>query len=226
MFVGLWKNIFFAISGLTVPAKYVEIQSSQYIADLIFKSFENGMAHYCEPILEELFLKLNSIDNLVNSYQVNDFSAYNVYVKTLILSLEKFVGTKYESDVRQQIVVKYSVYDVIVNIHKLSNVNPLLLKNYMTLHLLYDCFTIWQHSDIELILKSIGHCLSMVNDTQSYKQINYLCVQAIKYANITNTQLAGNIQFEKELIIAQVKIFVYIIVSDKKNMLICCNFYA
>lgn len=170
------------------------------------------MAHYCEPILEELFLKLNSIDNLVNSYQVNNISAYNVYLKTLILSLEKFVGSKYESVVCQQIVEKYSVYDAIVNIHKLSNVNPLLLKNYMTLHLLFDCYTIWRNSDIETILKSISHCLSMVNDTQSYKQINYLCAQAIKYANITNIQLAGNIKFEKELVIAQVKTFVYIIV--------------
>ncbi|VVC25046.1 Hypothetical protein CINCED_3A021537 [Cinara cedri] len=201
---GLWKNILFAINGLIIPAKYVEIQSSQYIADLIYKSFEHGMAHYCEPLFKDLFLKLNSIDNLIGSYQVNDFSAYNVYIKTLILSLEKFVGTKYESDVCLYIIEKYSLSDVLVNIQKLSNVNPMLLKNYMTLHLLFDTFTTWHHSDMEFILKLIGSRLSMVKDTRSYKQMNYLCVQAIRYANITNTQLSGNIQFEKELIIAQI----------------------
>lgn len=201
---GLWKIILFAIHGLTVPAKYVEIQASQYVADLIYKSFDHEMVHYCEPLLKELFYNLNSTDNLiVNHPDIKEFFAYNVYVKTLILSLEKFIGTKYESDVVHKIIKKYSLSDVLVNIQKLLNVNPILLKNYMTLHLIFDCFTVWHNSDMEFILKSIFSLMNMPKNIQSYKQINNLYTQAIRYVNTSNAQLAANTIFEKELIIGQ-----------------------
>ncbi|XP_060871065.1 uncharacterized protein LOC132945364 [Metopolophium dirhodum] len=201
---GLWKIILFSIHGLTVPAKYVEIQASQYIADLIYKSFDNEMVHNCEPLLKELFYNLNSIDNLIANYQdIKEFFAYNVYVKTLILSLEKFIGTKYESVVVHKIINKYSLSDVLMNIQKLLNVNPILLKNYMTLHLIFDCFTVWHNSDMEYVLKSIFSHMNMPKNIQSYKQINNLYTQAIRYANTSNAQLEANTVFEKELIIGQ-----------------------
>ncbi|KAL5244226.1 hypothetical protein ACI65C_011636 [Semiaphis heraclei] len=201
---GLWKIILFSIHGLTVPAKYVEIQASQYIADLIYKSFDFEMAHYCEPLLEELLYNLNSTDNLTANHQdMKEFVGYNVYVKTLILSLEKFIGTKYESDVLYKIINKYSLSDVLVNIQKLSNVNPILLKNYITLHLIFDCFTVWHNSDMEYVLKSIFSHMNTPKNIQSYNKINNLCTQAIKYANASNAQLAANPVFEKELIIGQ-----------------------
>ncbi|XP_015374038.1 PREDICTED: uncharacterized protein LOC107168980 [Diuraphis noxia] len=201
---GLWKIILFSIHGLTVPAKYVEIQASQYIADLIYKSFDYEMAHYCEPLLEELFNNLNSTDNLTANHQdIKEFVGYNVYVKTLILSLEKFIGTKYESDVVCKIINKYSLSDVLVNIQKLLNVNPILLKNYITLHLIFDCLTVWHNSDMEYVLKSIFYHMNNPKNIHSYKKINNLCTQAIKYANTSNAQLTANPVFEKELIIGQ-----------------------
>ncbi|XP_060838951.1 uncharacterized protein LOC132920516 [Rhopalosiphum padi] len=201
---GLWKMILFAIRGLIVPAKYVEIQSSQYIADLIYKSFDYEMAHYCEPLLKELFYSLNSVDDLIaNDQDIKHFFAYNVYVKTLILSLEKFIGTKYESDVVQNIINKFSLSDVLVNIQRLLNVNSILLKNYMTLHLIFDCLTVWHHSDLEYVLKLIFSHMNMPKNIHSYKQINNLFTQVIRYANISNAQLATNTIFEKELIIGQ-----------------------
>lgn len=163
------------------------------------------MVHYCEPLLKELFYNLNSTDNLiVNHPDIKEFFAYNVYVKTLILSLEKFIGTKYESDVVHKIIKKYSLSDVLVNIQKLLNVNPILLKNYMTLHLIFDCFTVWHNSDMEFILKSIFSLMNTPKNIQSYKQINNLYTQAIRYVNTSNAQLAANTIFEKELIIGQV----------------------
>jgi len=204
-FLGLWKTILFAIHGLTVPAKYVEIQASQYIADLIYKSFDYEMVHNCEPLLKELFYNLNSIDNLIANHQdVKEVFAYNVYVKTLILSLENFIGTKYESVIVHKIINKYSLSDVLMNIQKLLNVNPILLKNYMTLHLIFDCFTVWHNSDMEYVLKLIFSHMNMPKNIQSYKQINNLYTQAIRYANTSNAQLAANTVFEKELIIGQV----------------------
>ncbi|CAH1715509.1 unnamed protein product [Aphis gossypii] len=201
---GLWKIILVAIRGLIVPAKYVEIQSSQYIADLIYKSFVYEMAHYCDPLLKELFYNLNLTDNLIANHQgIKEFFAYNIYVKTLILSLEKFIGTKYESNVVQNIINKYSLSDVLVNILRLLNVNSILLKNYMTLHLIFDCFTVWHHSDMEYVLKSIFSHMNKQKDIHSYKKINNLYTQAIIYANISNAQLAANTIFEKELIIGQ-----------------------
>ncbi|XP_025191469.1 uncharacterized protein LOC112591762 [Melanaphis sacchari] len=201
---GLWKVILFTIHGLIVPAKYVEIQSSQYISDLIYKSFDYEMAHCCEPLLKELFYNLHLTDNLiVNHKNIKAFSAYNVYVKTLILSLEKFIGTKYESNVVQNIINKYSLSHVLVNMQSLLDVNDILLKNYMTLHLIFDCFTVWHHSDMEYILKSIFSLMNLPKNIHSYKQINNLYTQAIRYANIKNVHLAANTIFEKELIIGQ-----------------------
>lgn len=201
---GLWKIILVAIRGLIVPAKYVEIQSSQYIANLIYKSFVYEMAHYCDPLLKELFYNLNLTDNLISNHQgIKEFFAYNIYVKTLILSLEKFIGTKYESNVVQNIINKYSLSDVLVNIQRLLNVNSILLKNYMTLHLIFDCFTVWHHSDMEYVLKSIFSHMNKPNNIHSYKKINNIYTQAIIYANISNAQLAANTIFEKELIIGQ-----------------------
>lgn len=203
-FLGLWKNILIAIHGLIVPAKYIEIQSTQYIANLIYKSFEHGMAPYCETLLIELFLNLNSTDSLLANKQAKELFAYNIYVKTLILSLEKFIGTKYESDVCEKIVYKYSLSDVLENIKKLLNISPILLKNFMNLHLLYDFFTVWNYSDMECVLKSIYSHMNTPKDVQSYKQINSLYIQAIRYVNISNTHLAVNTEFEKELILGQV----------------------
>jgi len=196
---------------LIVPAKYVEIQSSQYIADLIYNSFVYEMAHYCDPLLKELFYNLNLTDNLIANHQgIKEFFAYNIYVKTLILSLEKFIGTKYESNVVQNIINKYSLSDVLVNILRLLNVNSILLKNYMTLHLIFDCFTVWHHSDMEYVLKSIFSHMNKPKDIHSFKKINNLYTQAIIYANISNAQLAANTIFEKELIIGQVnKYFIF-----------------
>jgi len=209
--------ILFAIRGLIVPAKYVEIQSSQYIADLIYKSFDYEMAHYCEPLLKELFYSLNSVDDLIaNDQDIKHFFAYNVYVKTLILSLEKFIGTKYESDVVQNIINKFSLSDVLVNIQRLLNVNSILLKNYMTLHLIFDCLTVWHHSDLEYVLKLIFSHVNMPKNIHSYKQINNLFTQVIRYANISNAQLATNTIFEKELIIGQVN--KYLILKTFKSI--------
>lgn len=208
-FLGLWKNILIAIHGLSVPAKYIEIQSTQYIANLIYKSFEYGMASHCETILNELFLNLNSIDSLMANGQAKELFAYNIYVKTLILSLETFIGTKYESDVCEKIIYKYSLSGILINIKTFLNISPILLKNYMTLHLLYDFFTVWNYSDIECILKSIFSHMNTPNDVQSYKHINSLYTQAIRYVNISNTHLAVNSEFEKELILGQVSIIHY-----------------
>lgn len=171
------------------------------------------MVHHCEPLLEELFSNLGSTDDLITNQQVKEFFAYNVYVKTLILSLEKFIGTKYESDACQKIVYKYSLSNVLISIQKLLNITPILLKNYMTLQLLLDCFTVWHHSDMECILKSFFTHMNMPKDIQSYQQINNSYTQAIKYANISNAQLANNAVFEKELIVGQV-IIVHIIVKQ------------
>jgi len=182
------------------------------------------MAHYCEPLLEELFYNLNSTDNLTANHQdMKDFVGYNVYVKTLILSLEKFIGTKYESDVVYKIINKYSLSDVLVNIQKLLNVNPILLKNYITLHLIFDCFTVWHNSDMEYVLKSIFSHMNTPKNIQSYKKINNLCTQAIKYANTSNAQLATNPVFEKELIIGQVNkhVFKNFITINKLFILLC-----
>lgn len=165
--------------------------------------------HNCDPLLQELFYNLNSTDNLIANHQdIKEFFAYNVYVKTLILSLEKFIGTKYESDIVYKIINKYSLSGVLMNIQKLLNVNPVLLKNYMTLHLIYDCFTVWHNSDMEYVLKSIFSLMNMPKNIQSYKQINNLYTQAIRYANTSNAQLAANTVFEKELIIGQVNKYI------------------
>lgn len=210
-FLGLWKNILFSIHELIVPAKYVEIQSSQYIAKLIFKVFEYKMPqHYFEPLLKELFHKLNSIDSLIYIRREKEYFAYNVYMKTLILSLENFIGSKYESDVCENIVYKYALSNVLVNIQKLLDVNSTLLKNYMKLHLLFDYFTIWHHSDLQCILKSIFSYMNVPKNIQSYKQINNLYIQAIKYANNSNTQWAVDSTFERELIIGQVSMHMFI----------------
>lgn len=210
-FLGLWKNILFSIHELIVPAKYVEIQSSQYIADLIYKVFEYEMPqHYFEPLLKELFYKLNSIDSLIYNQREKEFFPYNVYVKTLILSLENLIGSKYEFDVCENIVNKYFLSDVLVNIQKLLDVNSTLLKNYMKLHLLFDCFTVWHRSDSQIILKSIFSYMNVPKNIQSYKQINNLYIQAIKYANNSNTQWAVDLRFEKELIIGQVSMHMFI----------------
>lgn len=167
------------------------------------------MSNHCEPILIELFYNLNSTDNLIANHQdVKEFFAYNVYVKTLILSLEKFIGTEYESDVVQKIINKYSLSNVLVNIQKLINVNPILLKNYMTLHLLFECYTVWHNFDMEYVLKSIFSQMNLPKNIQSYKQINNLYLQAIRYANISNAQLAANTIFEKELLIGQVNKYI------------------
>lgn len=167
------------------------------------------MTQYCKPLIEELFLNLHSTDVLLTNQQIKELFAYNVYVKTLILTLEKCVGTKYELDVCQQIVNTYFLSDILVNIKKLLNVTPILLKNYITLHLLFDCLTVWQHSDMESILKSIFSHMNTPNDVRSYKHINNLFIQAIKYAKISNTQLTNATIFEKELIIGQVYILFY-----------------
>lgn len=167
------------------------------------------MSNYCEPLLQELFDSLNSIHCLITNQQVKDFFAYNVYVKTLILSLEKFIGTKYESDVCQKIINQYSLATVLVNIQKLLNVTPNLFTNYIKLHLLFDCFTLWNNSEVETILKSIFSHTNTAKNIQSCKQINNVYVQAIRYANISNTQLTVNTEFEKELIIGQVITFIY-----------------
>lgn len=190
---------------MDTPAKYVEIQSSQYIADLIHKSFVYEIPEYCEPLIKELFYKLNSTDCLVANQQVNKFSSYNIYLKTLILSLEKFIGTTYERDVHKQIIEKHTLSDVLINIRKLLDINPLLLKNYMTLRLLFDCFTVWHNSNLECILKSFFSCMSVPTNIQSYKQLNNLYTQAITYAITSkNTQLSVDAMFEKELIAGQV----------------------
>lgn len=163
------------------------------------------MVHNCEPLLKELFNYLNSTDNIIANHQdLKEFFAYNVCVKTIILSLEKFIGTKYESDIVPNIINKYSLSDVLENIEKLVNVNPILLRNYMTLHLIFDCFTVWHNSDAEYVLKSIFSYMNMPKDIQSYKLINNLYTQAIRYANTSNKQLAAYTIFEKELIIGQV----------------------
>lgn len=125
-------------------------------------------------------------------------------MKTLILLLEKCIGTKNESDVCRSIVEKYALSDVLMNIYKLLNVTSVLLKNYVTLHLLFDCLTNWHHSDMECILKSIFSLMNVPKNAHSYKQINNLYIQAIRYANISNTQSTVNAIFEKELIIGQV----------------------
>lgn len=167
------------------------------------------MVHTCEPLLKQLFDKFNSTENLVANHQgIKEFFAYNVYLKTLILSLEKFVGTKYESDIVQKIIIKYSLSNVLVNILNLLNVNPILLKNCMTLHLLFDYFTIWRHSDMEDVLKSIYSHMNTPKNVQSYKQINNLYIQAIRYSTASNSQLAANTVFEKELIIGQVNKYI------------------
>jgi len=209
-FLGLWKSILFAIRGLIVPAKYVEIQSSQYIADLIYKSFEYGIERHCEPLLEDLFMNLRSTDGLIAKHQIKEFFAYNVYVKTLILSLEKFMGTKYELEANEKIIHKHSLSNVLANIENLSKVTPMLVKNYTTLQLVFDCFTVWHHSDVECILKSIFSRTNIPKDLQSYKQINNLYTQAIRYTNVSNTQLKINTVFEKELIVGQVSVMVII----------------
>lgn len=162
------------------------------------------MSNYCEPLLQELFNSLSSTYCLITNQQVKEFFAYNVYVKTLILSLEKFIGTKYESDVYQKIINEYSLAAVLVNIQNLLSITPIILMNYIKLHLLFDCFTVWHNSDIETILKSIFSYTNMAKNIQSCKQMNNVYVQAIRYANISNTQLTLNTEFEKELIIGQV----------------------
>lgn len=166
--------------------------------------------HYFEPLLKELFHKLNSIDSLIYNRREKEFFAYNVYVKTLNLSLENFIGSKYESDVCENIVNKYALSDVLVNMQKLLDVNSTLLKNYMKLHLLLDCFTIWHRSDLQCILKSIFSCMNVPKNIQSYKQINNLYTQAVKYANNSNTQWAVDSTFERELIIGQVSMHMFI----------------
>lgn len=224
-FSGLWKTILFTINKLTVPAKYVEIQSSQFIADLMYQLFEYGIQHYNDVILKEIFSYLCSIENLISNKQpVKAFFAYNVYVKTLILLLEKFIGTKYQFDVCLHVINKHSLSDVLVNFQKLLNVAPFLLKNYLTLHLLFDCYTIWPHSDMKCILKSIFSHMNTPKDVKSYKQINNLYILAIKYAKLSNVLLEDNIVFEKELIIGQVIILLNISNYLIKILFISVNF--
>lgn len=201
--LGLWKHILFAINGLKVPAKYVEIQSSQYIADLIYKSIKYEIPHYYwRPLVEALFCKLNSTNSLIDQSDIKEFFAYNVYMKTLILLMEKCIGIQHESDGFK--ILQLALSDLLVNIHKLLGVAPVLLKNYVTLHLLFDCSTTWHHSDTECILKSTFSLMNVSKNVQSYRQVNHLYIQAIRYANISNTQLTNSAMFEKELINGQV----------------------
>lgn len=206
-FSDLWMQIFCMIDRLIRPAKYIEIQSSNYIANLIYESFEYGIVHLCEPIFGKICSKLYSTEKLIHNKHVGEFFVYNVYVKTLILFLEKCIGSKYESDVCQLIIQHFSLSEVLVKIKPLLNIYPIFIKNYTTLHLLLDRFTFWHDSDMEFILKSILPYITMAKDIQSYKQINNIYLQAIRYAtNIENAQLADNVKFEKELIIGQVSI--------------------
>lgn len=204
-FSDLWMQMFYMIDRLIRPAKYIEIQSSNYIADLIYESFEHGISHLCEPIFEKISLKLHSVEKLIDNKRAGEFFVNNVYIKTLILFLNKCIGSKYESDVRKLIVQKISLSEILVKIKKLLNIYPILLKNYTTLHLLLDRFTLWNDSDIDFKLESIFTLITMANDIQSYKRINNVYLQAIRYSvNLKNAQSADNIKFEKELIIGQV----------------------
>jgi hypothetical protein len=201
----LWKIIPFAIDGLVVPAKYIEIQSSQYIAELIYRSFEYGIAHYCEPLLKVLFFNVDKIIySIIANRHIKDFVVLNVYLRTLILILEKFIGTMYESDVCQLIIFKYSLSNILIQIKKIFNIYPMILNNYIILHLLFDYFTVWHQSESQYILKNIFSYMNIPKDVQLYKQISNLYIQAIKYVHISNTQLVVNAAFEKELIIGQV----------------------
>lgn len=173
------------------------------------------MAHCCEPLFKELFSKLCSTKNLVTNQPDKMFLIYNVYAKTLILLLDKFLGTKYQLDVCQYIIDKYPLSDVLVSIHEKLNVAPILLKNYTTLHLLFDCFTIWLHSDMNCILKSINSLMNTSKDIQSYKQINNLNILAIKYAKISNVKLADSTMFERELLLGQVIILLLVFIKEQ-----------
>lgn len=168
------------------------------------------MIEYCTPLFDELFFILNSTDSLITNQRVKELFAYNVYVKTLILTLEKFIGTKYELDVCQKIINKYSLSKILMNINQLLIVSPIIIKNYITLQLLFDCYTVWHHSDMESILKLIFAYMNTPNDLQTYKLINNLFVQTIRYTNISNLQLSDDTVFEKELIIGQVIVVQYI----------------
>lgn len=207
----MWKNIFFAIDGLVIPAKYIEIQSSQYIAELIYRSFEYEITYCCDPLLKVLFSNIDKINcNIIANRQIKYFVVLSVYLKTLILILEKFIGTVYESDACQKIIFKYSLYNILIQIKKTFNVYPMLLKSYITLHLLFDYFTVWHQSESQHILKNIFSYMNIPKDVQLYKKISNLYIQAIRYVHIGNTQLVVSAAFEKELIIGQV-IFTYYI---------------
>lgn len=149
--------------------------------------------------------------SIIVNQQVKNVLVHSVYVKTLILTLEKFIGTVYESDACQQIIFKYSLSLILINIKKLFYTYPFLLKNYITLHLLFDYFTVWHQSETQNILKSIFSYMNIPKEVQLYKKISNLYVQAIRYAHISNTQLAVNAAFEKELIIGQVIYTYYIL---------------
>lgn len=142
--------------------------------------------------------------NIIANKQVKDLVVHSVHVKTLILTLEKFIGTPYESDALQKIIVNQSLSYIFKNIKKLFDINPILLKNYITLHFLFDYFTVWNQSDAQCILKSIFSYMNIPKETQLYKRICNLYIQAIRYAHTSNSTLAVNAAFEKELIIGQV----------------------
>jgi len=205
-FSGLWKKVFLAVRQLILHTKYIEFQSSQYIADLIYKSFEYGMEHYCKSLLDDIFSNLHLTNNLMDKHEMKEVYVYNVYVKTLILTLEKFVGTAYESEVREKILNKYVLSDMLVYMEQLSKVTPVLIKNYMTLQLVFDCFTLWQCADVKCLLNVISSRFKEFKNLQSYKQINNLYTQVIKYANVSNTEVKKNTVFEKELIVGQVSV--------------------
>lgn len=154
--------------------------------------YRRTFVDFCGPLFEELLLKFDC-----------PRSSLYYYMKTAIFCFENFIGTDYAPVVRDNIFIKYSIANLLVQIQDLPGKKFIFLRAFMNMHILFDYFTAWDTFMIEDILKLIGERISKRN-VLYHLCLNYTCAKAIKYANIINTHLATNINVEKELIIIKV----------------------
>ncbi|XP_050419640.1 uncharacterized protein LOC126832762 [Adelges cooleyi] len=199
---GLWLNILFKNDKSFVMGKFMEVQTIQYIADLVYRTFDFDITHFNEPILHDIFSELCYNDELIENCEEKAISTYNFYLKMLIVCLERFLGTKYQAEACKTIILNYSLKDILKKMNTLLKLSPYLSRNCVTLHLLLDCYTVWPKLDMELTFNSLFSNMDWPDNPLFYKQVNNWYTQAIKYLNAAKI---NDVCFEKELIIGQLK---------------------
>ncbi|XP_050538472.1 uncharacterized protein LOC126903935 [Daktulosphaira vitifoliae] len=199
----LWSKNLFINDANFVMGKFMELQNIQYISEFIYKSFELDVVNCSKNILNHIFFELKNVDHILKKNEIKLYNNFNFYAKILIFTLERFLGTEYQPKAYEVIIVNYVFKDILIKMNKLIKLAPFLSKSYITLHLLFDCYTIWPSLDTRSILKSNFVYLDWPNDLQFYKQVNNWYIQAIKYMNIM--KLNKTDLFEKQLIFDQLR---------------------